>query len=75
MVVPILENTELVPNIFEMVVRAPRLAEKARPGHFVIVMANESGERIPLTIADFDQKAGTVTLVIMAIGTSTQKLV
>ncbi len=72
---PILKKIELVPNIFEMVISAPRLAEKARPGHFVIAMVAESGERIPLTIADFDRAAGTVTLVIMAIGTSTKKMV
>jgi ferredoxin--NADP+ reductase len=71
----ILSNEELVPNIFEMVVEHPRLASKAQPGHFVIVMPDEHGERIPLTIADFDRQAGTVTLVIMAIGTSTIKLV
>ena len=66
---------ELCPKIWEMVVRSPRLAKKAEPGHFVIVMADEQGERIPLTIADFDAEQGTVTLVIMAIGTSTEKLV
>ncbi|MDR1382612.1 MAG: sulfide/dihydroorotate dehydrogenase-like FAD/NAD-binding protein [Planctomycetaceae bacterium] len=71
---PILKKTELVPNIFEMVVHHPRLAEKADPGHFVIVMVSESGERIPLTVADFDRDAGTITLVIMAIGVSTKKL-
>ncbi|MDR1484969.1 MAG: sulfide/dihydroorotate dehydrogenase-like FAD/NAD-binding protein [Planctomycetaceae bacterium] len=71
----ILSNEELVPNIFEMVVEHPRLAAKAQAGHFVIVMPDENGERIPLTIADFDRRAGTVTLVIMAIGTSTMKLV
>jgi len=70
----ILKKTELVSNIFEMVVEHPLLAEKAQPGHFVIVMTDESGERIPLTIADFDRKAGTITLVVMAIGVSTRKL-
>jgi ferredoxin--NADP+ reductase len=58
-----------------MVVSSPRLAGKAEPGHFVIVMADEQGERIPLTIADFDAGQGTITLVIMAVGTSTEKLV
>ncbi|MDR0703710.1 MAG: sulfide/dihydroorotate dehydrogenase-like FAD/NAD-binding protein [Planctomycetaceae bacterium] len=73
---PILKNDEIAPNIFEMVVEHPRLAQKAQPGHFVIVMSDsEVSERIPLTIADFDRKAGTITLVIMAIGTSTKKLV
>ena len=70
----ILKKTELVPNIFEMVVEHPLLAEKALPGHFVIVMTDENGERVPLTIADFDRKARTITLVIMAIGVSTRKI-
>ncbi|MGL6225959.1 MAG: sulfide/dihydroorotate dehydrogenase-like FAD/NAD-binding protein [Thermoguttaceae bacterium] len=69
------KKIELVPNIYEMVVYAPQLAEKAQPGHFVIVMVNESGERIPLTVADFDRNERTITLVIMSIGTSTRKLV
>jgi len=71
----ILKREELAPNIFEMVVEHPRLAAKAQPGHFVIVMADENGERIPLTVADFDRNAGTITLVVMAIGTSTRKIV
>ncbi len=75
MPIPILANTEIAPNIFEMVVHHPRLAEKARSGHFVIVMADEDGERIPLTIADFDREAGTITMVVMAVGTSTRKIV
>jgi ferredoxin--NADP+ reductase len=56
------------------VVEAPRVAKKALPGHFVVVMAEEEGERIPLTIADFDRQAGTVTLVVMVVGTSTTKI-
>jgi ferredoxin--NADP+ reductase len=70
----ILKKTELVPKIFELVVDAPRVAKKALPGHFVVVMAEENGERIPLTIADFDRDAGTVTLVVMVVGTSTTKI-
>ena len=73
--VPILKKEEIAPNIFEMVVEHPRLVTKVKPGHFVIVMAEEDGERIPLTAADFDTAAGTLTLVIMAVGTSTKKLV
>jgi len=71
----ILKNEEVAPNIFEMVVEHRRLAKKVKPGHFVIVMTEEDGERIPLTAADFDADAGTLTLVIMAVGTSTKKLV
>lgn len=70
----ILEKRELAPRIFEYRVAAPRIARKAQPGHFVIVMADERGERIPLTIADFDRPAGTITLVLMVVGTSTMKL-
>jgi ferredoxin--NADP+ reductase len=68
------QKTELAPKIFEYIVEAPRVARKALPGHFVIVMADERGERVPLTIADFDREAGTVTLVMMVVGTSTAKL-
>ena len=55
----ILKKLQLAPKIFEFVVEAPRIAKKAQPGHFVVVMADERGERIPLTIADFDRAAGT----------------
>jgi ferredoxin/flavodoxin---NADP+ reductase len=70
----IIKKTELAPKIIEMVVAAPRVARKALPGHFVVVMADETGERIPLTIADFDRQAGTITLVLMVVGTSSAKL-
>ena len=69
----IVSKTLLAPNIFEFIVRVPRLAAKALPGHFVIVMADEVGERIPLTVADFDRVAGTITLVLMVVGTSSTK--
>ena len=52
-------------------VRHPMMARAAKPGQFVIVMLNETGERIPLTIADFDVKKGTITLVIQAVGKTT----
>jgi len=70
----ILEKRELVTDIHEMVVEAPRLAAKGRPGQFVIVMCDEQGERIPLTIADSDPSAGTITMVLMVVGTSSGKL-
>ena len=50
---------------------APDIAKAAQPGHFVIVRHGDGGERIPLTIADFDREAGTITLVIQAVGKST----
>jgi len=55
-------------------VRHPLMAKAARPGQFVIVMAHEHGERIPLTIADFDRAKGTVTLVIQAVGKTTREM-
>jgi len=70
----ILQRFELVPGIHQMVVEAPQIAQKALPGHFVIVMSDEKGERIPLTIADSNSQKGTITLVIMVIGTTTNKL-
>jgi len=55
-------------------VRHPLMAKAARPGQFVIVMAHEHGERIPLTIADFDRAKGTITLVIQAVGKTTREM-
>jgi NAD(P)H-flavin reductase len=55
-------------------VEAPDVARAAQPGHFLIVRMNEEGERIPLTVADFDRQHGTVTVVIQAVGKSTQEM-
>src|SRR3990170_1871691 len=55
-------------------VRHPMMARAAQPGQFVIVMSHEEGERIPLTIADFDREKGTITLVIQAVGKTTQEM-
>ena len=70
----ILSKTELVAGIYEYVIEAPKLASKASAGHFVIVMADQQGERIPLTVADYDPDSGTITLVLMVVGTSSRKL-
>lgn len=70
----ILEKFELVPGIHQISVEAPQVAAKAKPGHFVIVMADQRGERVPLTVADYDPSAGSITLVLMVIGTSSRKL-
>ena len=67
-------KSRLAPRIYELVVEAPRVARKAQPGQFVVVMSDEVGERIPLTIADFDRQAGTVSMVVMAVGASTERL-
>ena len=59
---------------FLLEVHHPLLAKAARPGQFVIVMLNEQGERIPLTLADFDRELGTITLVIQAVGKTTRQM-
>ena len=70
----ILTQERLVPNIHLLEVHAPEVARKCRPGQFVIVMPDEKGERIPLSIADWDAERGTVTAVFLLVGTSTRKL-
>jgi len=70
----ILEKQELVPNMHLIRVEAPAVAKKAQPGQFVIVTIDEKGERIPLTIADWDREGGSLTIVFMEVGTSTQRL-
>jgi len=59
---------------FSLEVRHPQMARAAKPGQFVIVMEHEHGERIPLTLADFDRDAGTITLVIQAVGKTTREM-
>ncbi|MGO9206408.1 MAG: sulfide/dihydroorotate dehydrogenase-like FAD/NAD-binding protein [Candidatus Limnocylindrales bacterium] len=71
----ILENAQLSPNVTLLRVSAPRIAEIRRPGQFVIVRLGPGAERIPLTIADADSVAGSITLVIQSIGKSTADLV
>ena len=68
------EARELASGIYLMRVEAPRVAASALPGQFVIVRADERGERIPLTVADYDRSGGTVTIVTQAIGVSTRKI-
>lgn len=70
----ILRRERLVPNIHLLEVHAPEVARKCMPGQFVIIMPDERGERIPLTIADWDSEKGSVTSVFMIVGTSTHKL-
>ena len=65
----------LTPAICRMKVEAPRLAAAAQPGQFLIVRADEKGERIPLTISDFDAKRGTVTIVTQKIGASSSDII
>ena len=70
----IVRRERLVPNIHLLEVEAPEIARKCRPGQFVIVMPDARGERVPLTIADWDRDRGTVVTVFMAVGTTTRKL-
>ncbi len=70
----ILEKQELVPTIYLMKISAPRVAKKAQPGQFVILRINENGERIPLTIADFDREEGTITMIFQTVGKTTAHL-
>ncbi len=67
-------KTQLAPAIYELVIEEAQVALKAQAGHFVIVMADEHAERIPLTIADYDRGRGEVTLVLMTVGKSSHKL-
>ena len=71
----IVSRRELSPNIVEMKVNAPRVAASAKPGQFIIVRTDTHGERIPLTICDFDAEKGTVTIVTQAIGISSRKII
>ncbi len=70
----ILAREDLALNIHLFKVGAPSVAKKAQPGQFVVVRSDEKGERIPLTIADWDKKEGNVTIVFMEVGTTTRKL-
>jgi NAD(P)H-flavin reductase len=70
----VVERTQLVPNLHLFIVRAPEVAAKVQPGHFVIVRADETGERVPLTVADWNREKGTVSTVFMEVGRSTHKL-
>ena len=70
----ILSKKELCPNQYEITVDAPFVVKNAQAGQFIIFRAEENGERVPLTIADVDKAAGSLTLVFMAVGYSTKKL-
>ncbi|MBQ1942008.1 MAG: sulfide/dihydroorotate dehydrogenase-like FAD/NAD-binding protein [Anaerovibrio sp.] len=70
----ILKKEELSPGVFHYDVEAPRVAKKAKAGQFIVLRVNDEGERIPLTIADFDREKGTITLIFQVVGASTQAL-
>ena len=70
----IIRAEELTTNIYLMEVEAPRVAKKCLPGQFVIVRMDEDGERIPLTICDYNRETGTVTIVFQCVGCGTLKM-
>ena len=70
----IAEKEVLNPTVVKMVVEAPLIAKKAQPGQFIIFRATQDGERVPLTIADYDREKGTVTIIFQVVGASTMEL-
>lgn len=70
----ILEKRSLNPTVTLMKIYAPRVAAKAEPGQFIILRTDSESERIPLTIADYDRNAGTVTIIFQIVGSTTEKL-
>lgn len=70
----IVKKKVLNPTVTLMEIDAPAIAKKAEPGQFIILRVDDEGERIPLTVADFDRKAGTVTIIFQIVGATTEKL-
>ena len=70
----ILKAEKLAEKIFLMDVEAPRVAKHCEPGQFVIVKMDEKGERIPLTICDYDREKETITIVFQTVGASTERM-
>ena len=70
----IVDKKELASDIVQFRVKAPEIAAKARPGHFLIVRAKEKSERIPLTIADYDRDEGTVMIIVQEVGFSSREI-
>ena len=70
----VIEKEILHENLVKMEIEAPLVAKSAKPGQFIILKIDEKGERIPLTIADFDRKKGTVTIIFLEVGKTTRKL-
>ena len=70
----VVERTMIVPNMHLLVLEAPDIAAKIRPGQFVIIRPEDEGERIPLSVSDWDREKGTISIVFMEVGASTGKL-
>ena len=71
---PIIRREAFSDTTFLWEVLAPDVAQSAEPGHFVMLRLHEGGERIPLTVADFDRDRGTITMVIQALGKTTREM-
>ncbi len=71
---PIVRKERLAPEVLLLEVEAPQIARKAKAGQFMILRVDDSGERIPLTLADWDAERGTITLIFQEVGASTKKL-
>ncbi|MFR1760336.1 MAG: hypothetical protein ACLSX2_11570, partial [Christensenellaceae bacterium] len=70
----IVEKRVLNPEVKLMKIEAPAVAKKAQPGQFIILRIDEAGERIPLTVADYDREGGTVTIIFQEVGATTKRL-
>ena len=70
----IIKKQSLNPTVTLMVISAPAVAKKAQPGQFIILRTDADGERIPLTIADYDRENGTITIIFQIVGATTEKL-
>lgn len=70
----IVRKKELNPTVTLMDIEAPLIAKKAQPGQFIILRVDENGERIPLTVADYDREKGTITIIFQIVGATTEKL-
>jgi ferredoxin--NADP+ reductase len=71
----LIKNQMVVPNIHLLTLETPAVAQQVKPGQFVILRADEDGERIPLSVSDWDVKEGTVTVILMNVGNTTNRLV
>ncbi len=71
---PIVKKEKLADKIYLMDVKAPRVAKSCEPGQFIIVKMDEEGERVPLTVCDYDREAGTITIVFQTVGASTERM-
>jgi ferredoxin--NADP+ reductase len=70
----ILEKKVLAPGLNRYIIEAPLVAKKAQPGEFIILRVDEKGERIPLTIGDFDREKGTIMITAQTVGVSSEAL-